>query len=184
MGNRDTKLPVPKSELYYCDKKEGVFKTLVDDNGQISVKLGGIDGSTGQLPVSLKDSIILQISLQDSGILLGTDVQAVYTQASSFLTAKSVGAGLWDVTSAYTYVGDASKFVTKVKLGSSKKISVDLYWSDDQTNIDLVENIVVDKTTQWESIISEVKGAYVKVAVKNGDVASLIFDVKGFKRSL
>lgn len=182
MGNRDTRFPVPKNELYYWDEVTMMLKPVIGSDGLQGVKVA--DATNNSYFMKVNDDGTISVQLASSDVAQPTDVQAVYTQSFTFLPAKTVTAGAWDTTAPYFYVGDASKFVAKLKLGSSKPVSIDLYWSDDQTNIDIVENIVINETTQWKVVVSEVKGNYVKVAVKNEDTASLVFDVKGYKRTI
>ena len=124
------------------------------------------------------------VTVAEQSIAAPTDVQFVKNEPITWLSAKSVATGTWDTTAPYDNVKDYSKVEVKVKLGTSKPFSLDLYWSEDQTNVDLVENVIVSKTAQFDKVSVPVRGSFLKVAVKNEDAVANTFSVTGFKKPI
>lgn len=134
------------------------------------------DGTTSQL-------VSGGVSLEESAVIIPTDVQAILAEPVVMLAAKPITAGSWDATSTYTDVQVFSKLAVKVKADVSCAYQVDLYWSADQSTVDNVQTIF-NGTGQFHGAEYPTLGSYVKIAVKNGDAASRTFDAKFRKKTL
>jgi hypothetical protein len=122
-------------------------------------------------------------TLTGSNVIPGIDIQAVLNESVTLFASKAVNTVSWDTSAAYVDVKDFSRLAVNTKVDQSKPFKVDLYWSEDGTNITTVQSIV-DKTGQWDSQVIEVRAPWVKAAVYNGDTVTRTFEIKGYKKPL
>jgi hypothetical protein len=145
----------------------------VPQGQEIPVKIAGADSSGGAINTNGKSQEFITPS----------DIQTVYNEPITLFASKAVNTVSWDTSSTYVQVDKCSKLAVNTKLDSNKPFKVDLYWSEDGTNITTIQHLA-DKTEQWDSQVVEVRSPWVKAVPYNGDTVTRTFEIKGYKKAL
>jgi len=155
-----------------ADMLEAIYNALVV-NKNAGVSISGADSSGGAINTNLKSAEIAQ----------PTDLQAVYNEPITLFASKAVNTVSYDTSATYVQVDKCSKLAVNTKVDQAKPFKVDLYWSEDGTNITTVQTIA-DKTGQWDSQVIEVRAPWVKAVPYNGDTVTRTFEIKGYKKAI
>ena len=127
------------------------------------------------------DVLARLIKILGSDAILPFDAQATYNVPDTQLSAKAITATSTDTSAVYLDVKQFSRLGIKVKAEASDAMQVDLYWSEDQTVVDSVQNIF-SGTAQWFNGEFPVLGSYVKVVIKNTGSATHTYDAKTLRK--
>ena len=160
------------SHVNIADKIDAIYKALVVDKNA-GVSISGAESSGGAINTNGKSQ----------EYTTPTDLQAVYNEPITLFASKAVNTVSYDTSAAYVQVDKCSKLAVNTKVDQAKPFKVDLYWSEDGTNITTVQ-IIADKTGQWDSQVIEVRGPWVKAVPYNGDTVTRTFEIKGYKKAI
>lgn len=160
--SRISKFPLPKNELYWWDENEGVYKPLTED-GVVSVKIAGTeDTGTGSLGVTVKES----------DVMVGVDIQGKYTKTVQTHTAVTVPATTGYNTSAWIDTEGFDKISIALLNDASTANSASIAWSHDGVTVHGNEtNVLPSNTTNQKIAVTEVKARFCRVIVYNTDAS-------------
>lgn len=160
MGNRDTRFPIPKNELFYWDEVEGVLKPLIGTDGVVKVAISGLEGATGEMPVKISSSDIMQ----------GVDIQNKYSQTTQTNSATVIAPN-GTATSAWVNINGFTALGITMSNDAETESELVVQWSNDGTNLH-GEEILVVGTSRYKPTYVRKSADYVRIKINNKDTAT------------